>query len=67
MRIQSILTTFIIIFLGLGIIFFFLYGRARMQENKEKEQLFLRIHFTLLGLVALLGLIWMMIMVETAD
>ncbi len=46
---------------------FVLYGRARMKEQTEKEKLFLSIHYTCLGILFLIGIVFMFFMVETAD
>jgi len=46
---------------------FVLYGRARMKGKTRKEKLFLNIHYTCLGILFLIGLVFMFFMVETAD
>ena len=46
---------------------FVLYGRARMQEQEEKEKRFLKIHYITLFMLLLLGLVFMFFMVENAD
>lgn len=46
---------------------FILYGRARMKEQEQQEKRFLRIHYTALFLVLLLGVILLFYMVETAN
>jgi hypothetical protein len=50
----------------IAIITFILYARARMKED-DREQYYLRIHYTSLFLVMLLGIIYLFYMVETAD
>lgn len=44
---------------------FVLYGRARMKEQEQKEKLFLRIHYTSLFILLLIGIVFMFFMVET--
>ena len=44
---------------------FVLYGRARMKEEKQKEQSFLRIHYISLFILLLLGMVFMFFMIET--
>ena len=44
---------------------FVLYGRARMNEQQQKEKLFLTIHYTSLGILFLTGIVFMFFMVET--
>ncbi len=46
---------------------FILYGRARMREQEQEEKRYLRIHYTALFLVVLLGIIFLFYMVETAN
>jgi hypothetical protein len=65
MLIRNILTTLIAICIVPGIVFFVLYGRARMKEDERKEKLFLKLHYTFLSLVVILGIIWLFLMVET--
>ncbi|MFT3932860.1 MAG: hypothetical protein QM726_04520 [Chitinophagaceae bacterium] len=43
---------------------FILYGRARMQERELEEKFYLRIHYTTLFILLLLGIIYMFFMVE---
>jgi preprotein translocase subunit YajC len=62
---RTLLTTLIVLCGIPGIVFFFLYGRARMKENERQEKLFLKLHYTFLSIVVLLGIIWMFLMVET--
>jgi hypothetical protein len=50
-----------------GIITFVLYGRARMKEDEKREKYYLRIHYTALFLVLILGIVFLFYMVETAD
>ena len=45
---------------------FVLYGRARMQEQDEKEKRYLQIHYASLFILLLLGIIFMFFMVETS-
>jgi cytochrome c oxidase assembly factor CtaG len=50
-----------------GIVTFVLYARARMKEQEEKERVYLRIHYTALTLVFLLGMVFLFYMVNTSD
>ena len=51
----------------LAVISFVIYVRARMKEQEERERLFLRIHYTALFTVLLLGIVLLFYMVETSD
>ena len=51
----------------LAIITFVLYGRARMQEQQQKEKLFLRIHSICLFILMLTGIVFMFFMVEPSN
>lgn len=51
----------------IGIVSFVLYSRARMKEDEQRERYFLRIHYTALFLVLVLGIVFLFYMVETAD
>ncbi|HTE09777.1 MAG TPA: hypothetical protein VK645_02390 [Chitinophagaceae bacterium] len=44
---------------------FVLYGRARMREEEQKEKQFLKLHYTCLFILLLLGIVYMFFMVET--
>jgi len=44
---------------------FALYGRARMKKRYKKEKLFLAMHYTCLGILFLIGLVFMFYMIET--
>ena len=44
---------------------FALYGRARMKGHYKKEKLFLNMHYTCLGILFLIGLVFMFFMIET--
>jgi hypothetical protein len=44
---------------------FVLYGRARMKEQEQREKYFLRIHYTALFILLVLGIVFMFFMVET--
>gem|GEM_PF-1421208 len=44
---------------------FVLYGRARMKKQHQKEKLFLSVHYTCLGILFLIGLVFMFYMIET--
>ena len=48
-----------------AIVTFVLYGRARMQEEEQKEKLYLRVHYASLFILLLLGIVFMFFMVET--
>jgi hypothetical protein len=37
-----------------------------MKENKQQEQLYLKLHVAFLSAVLLLGIVWIFVMVETA-
>jgi hypothetical protein len=46
---------------------FVVYARARMQGDERREKLYLKIHYTALFVVVLLGIIYLLLMVKTAD
>ncbi len=46
---------------------FVLYGRARMQEQEQKEKQYLQIHYASLFILLLLGIVFMFYMVETSN
>ena len=50
-----------------AVVTFVLYGRARMREEEQREKRFLRIHYTALFLLLLVGTIFLFYMVETSD
>ena len=55
----------IVIISGLtAAISFVLYGRARMKEQIRQEKFYLNIHYISLSILCLLGIIYMMIMVN---
>jgi hypothetical protein len=51
----------------IGIISFVLYARARMKEDEPREKYYLRIHYTALFIVLILGMVFLFYMVNTAD
>jgi H+/Cl- antiporter ClcA len=54
------------IFTGaVAIVTFVLYAGARMKEKESKEKLFLKLHYTSLFILFLLGVIFIFFMVET--
>ncbi|MBS1566058.1 MAG: hypothetical protein JST39_16840 [Bacteroidetes bacterium] len=63
---QNILISIVIACGIIGIATFILYARARMKEDEQKEQFYLRIHYAALFIVLILGLIYLFYMVETA-
>ncbi len=44
---------------------FVLYGRARMNEQEQREKMYLRIHYTCLFILFAVGIVYMFFMVET--
>ena len=51
----------------IGIVSFVLYARARMKEDEPREKYYLRIHYTALFLVMILGMVFLFYMVNTSD
>jgi len=45
---------------------FVLYGRARMKEQEEQEKFYLKLHYSCLGILFAIGIVFMFFMVETA-
>ncbi len=52
---------------AVAIITFVLYGRARMQEQEQKEKQYLQIHYASLFMLLLLGIVYMFFMVEKSN
>ena len=63
---QNILISIVAACGVIGIITFVLYARARMKEDEQKEQFYLRIHYAALFIVLILGVVYLFYMVETA-
>jgi hypothetical protein len=50
-----------------AVISFIIYVRARMKEQERKEKLFLKIHYSSLFILFLLGMVYMFVMIEKAN
>jgi hypothetical protein len=61
----NILIVFAILSAVVAAVTFVLYARARMKEQEQKEKLFLSIHYTSLGILFLIGIVYMFLMIET--
>jgi len=60
-----ILATLAVFAMIIAVVTFVMYGRARMKEQEENEKLFLRMHYTSLFILLLLGVVYMFFMIET--
>ena len=64
---QNLLIAIIAVCGIIGIISFVLYARARMKGDEPREKYYLRIHYTALFAVLILGMVFLLYMVNTAD
>jgi hypothetical protein len=61
----DILAALAVISIIIAAVTFIMYGRARMKEQEQKEKFFLKIHYTCLFILFLVGIVYMFFMVKT--